>query len=224
MFLDCDQVFEVLTRGPFPTGAASDVIVEAHLSECADCARLAAALRPALELFQETIDVDQRHSLPSYWGEVAVEFPKPVNTPAILATPRRQERHVDHQPPESNWTMLNVWGLAASLALGVFLGSLWHSNHSSPSPEQNSRTSAGNSSRGNTGSVVIASLPGEAPRRLSLPLACLEKKSRTNSLKAPIPLMELACCTDCHNSASTVAVPRAATAVVSSLCRGCHED
>src|SRR5262245_36461260 len=50
--MDCDQVFMILTRGPFPTGEAWDEDVEAHLETCGECWRLAEALRPALEVFQ----------------------------------------------------------------------------------------------------------------------------------------------------------------------------
>ena len=53
--MDCDQVFMILTRGPFPTGEAWDEQVEAHLETCAECWRLAEALRPALEVFQEAV-------------------------------------------------------------------------------------------------------------------------------------------------------------------------
>ena len=46
--MNCDQVFDILTRGPFPTGTACDEPLEAHLDECPECHRLAEALRPAL--------------------------------------------------------------------------------------------------------------------------------------------------------------------------------
>ena len=39
----------------FPTGTSCDVPVEAHLSDCPECHRLAEALRPAIELFQEAV-------------------------------------------------------------------------------------------------------------------------------------------------------------------------
>src|SRR5881275_1319233 len=67
--MDCDQVFMILTRGPFPTGEAWDEQVEAHLETCADCWRLAEALRPALELFQEAIPPSESRELPGYWGD-----------------------------------------------------------------------------------------------------------------------------------------------------------
>jgi hypothetical protein len=67
--MDCDQVFMILTRGPFPTGAPSDEQVEEHLETCADCWRLAEALRPALELFQEAVPPIESRELPGYWGD-----------------------------------------------------------------------------------------------------------------------------------------------------------
>ncbi len=67
--IQCDEVFDILTRGPFPTGAPSDGIVELHLAHCESCRQLAEALRPALELFQEAVTPEESRTLPSYWGE-----------------------------------------------------------------------------------------------------------------------------------------------------------
>src|ERR1044072_1548915 len=67
--MDCNQVFMILTRGPFPTGEAWDEEVEAHLETCSDCWRLAEALRPALEVFQEAIPPAESRDLPGYWGD-----------------------------------------------------------------------------------------------------------------------------------------------------------
>jgi hypothetical protein len=67
--MDCDQVFMILTRGPFPTGEPWDEQVEAHLETCGDCWRLAEALRPALEVFQEAIPPAEGRDLPGYWGD-----------------------------------------------------------------------------------------------------------------------------------------------------------
>ena len=67
--MDCDRVFMILTRGPFPTGEPWDEEVEAHLETCAGCWRLAEALRPALEVFQEAIPPAESRDLPGYWGD-----------------------------------------------------------------------------------------------------------------------------------------------------------
>jgi hypothetical protein len=69
MSMDCDQVFMILTRGPFPTGEIWDEEVEAHLETCSDCWRLAEALRPALEVFQEAVPPSESRDLPGYWGD-----------------------------------------------------------------------------------------------------------------------------------------------------------
>ena len=57
--MNCDQVFDILTRGPFPTGTSCDTPVEAHLNTCAECRRLAEALRPALGAHVYGCDVCQ---------------------------------------------------------------------------------------------------------------------------------------------------------------------
>lgn len=67
--MDCDRVFVILTRGPFPTGEPWDEEVEAHLESCSDCWRLAEALRPALEVFQEAVPPAEARDLPGYWGD-----------------------------------------------------------------------------------------------------------------------------------------------------------
>jgi hypothetical protein len=67
--MDCDQVFMILTRGPFPTGEEWDEQVESHLEICSDCWRLAEALRPALEVFQEAVPPSEGRDLPGYWGD-----------------------------------------------------------------------------------------------------------------------------------------------------------
>jgi hypothetical protein len=67
--MDCDRVFMILTRGPFPTGEPWDEEVEAHLERCEGCWRLADALRPALEVFQEAVPAAESRDLPGYWGD-----------------------------------------------------------------------------------------------------------------------------------------------------------
>ncbi len=69
--LNCDQVFEILTRGPFPRGVGNDADVEMHLSCCYECRCLAEALRPAVDLLHESI-TDHSH-LPGYTGNLAEE-------------------------------------------------------------------------------------------------------------------------------------------------------
>ena len=64
LLLNCDQVFDVLTRGPFPTGSPDDEGVEHHLRACHDCRQLAEALRPAVSLLHEAVAADEALDLP----------------------------------------------------------------------------------------------------------------------------------------------------------------
>lgn len=68
--MDCDQVFCILTRGPFPTGQSTDEQVEHHLGTCPSCWQIAQALRPAHDLFEESVPAAELHDLPGYWGNV----------------------------------------------------------------------------------------------------------------------------------------------------------
>lgn len=67
--MNCDQVFNVLTRGPFPTGNPEDADVEHHLAHCAECWRFAEALRPAVDVFEEAVLPAESRELPGYWGD-----------------------------------------------------------------------------------------------------------------------------------------------------------
>ena len=64
--MHCDQVYAILTRGPFPSGDVTDVAVEIHLAHCIDCRRLAEALRP---LPRPHESVSESSHLPGYRGD-----------------------------------------------------------------------------------------------------------------------------------------------------------
>ncbi len=88
--MNCDQVFSALTRGPFPTGNdALDERVELHLETCASCRRLAAALQPAVELFEESISPDESCQLPAYWGDLFQQGEAPRTTRTGVLSLRR---------------------------------------------------------------------------------------------------------------------------------------
>jgi len=70
--MTCDDVFDALTRGPFPSGGWDDEPVEEHLAHCPACRRLATALQPALELFQEAIGPEESEGLPGYRGRAVL--------------------------------------------------------------------------------------------------------------------------------------------------------
>jgi hypothetical protein len=122
--MDCDQVFMILTRGPFPTGEAWDEEVEAHLEMCADCWRLAEALRPALEVFQEAVPPAEGRDLPGYWGDAR---PASAAVAELTGTRRRTAlaaniRHIS-RPDRSYQGMPLAEDLSANVLRAVALAS-----------------------------------------------------------------------------------------------------
>ena len=67
--MNCDQVFDMLTRNSFPAAETTDDAVEFHLRACHDCRQLAEALRPAVDLFHESLHPADRRELPAYHGD-----------------------------------------------------------------------------------------------------------------------------------------------------------
>jgi hypothetical protein len=122
--MDCDQVFMILTRGPFPTGEAWDEDVEAHLETCAECWRLAEALRPALEVFQEAVPPAEGRDLPGYWGDarpasaVVAELTGTTPRTALAASIRQISR-----PYRSYQGVPLAEGLSANVLRAVVLAS-----------------------------------------------------------------------------------------------------
>ena len=124
--MDCDQVFMILTRGPFPTGAPWDEQVEAHLETCGDCWRIAEALRPALEVFQEAVPPAESRGLPGYWGDARAasaamsDLANGATRTALKAGVRRLTRPVsDYQlhaaSSEFSADMMRAVALAATI-------------------------------------------------------------------------------------------------------------
>ena len=129
--MDCDQVFMILTRGPFPTGEAWDEQVENHLETCADCWRLAEALRPALEVFQEAVPPAESRELPGYWGDarpaaqIIAEVANGATSTALAPGVRRvarpipaDQRHAASR--EFSVDVLRAMALAAIMTSAVF--------------------------------------------------------------------------------------------------------
>jgi hypothetical protein len=85
LLLDCDDVFDRLTRGPFPSGAPDDDAVESHLRTCHECRELAEALRPAVKLMHEAYADKDECDLPAYTGGVTPACPpsRPAVSPSL---------------------------------------------------------------------------------------------------------------------------------------------
>lgn len=129
--MDCDQVFMILTRGPFPTGEPWDEQVEAHLESCGECWRLAEALRPALEVFQEAVPPAEGRELPGYWGDarpasdVIAELASSATRTTLAPGVRRMARPIpadqrNAASREFSVDVLRAIALAATMTAAVF--------------------------------------------------------------------------------------------------------
>ena len=220
--MNCDHVFDVLTRGPFPTGATSDSAVESHLLACAECRQLAEALRPALELFEEAVTVEESRTLPGYWGnlhtgsEAQVAVAPPDSAPRKLSAPQRLPGRLLSVAAE-HATEIDWWRIAAALLLGVLLGSWFRA------ASYDGGSLAGSSRPGTPNLQLLASM--------SLPSSCLKRNSPGNIQTAELNLpawqsavqtSDFACCTSCHASGDG-RLSRTALTTVASSCRACHE-
>jgi len=98
LLVNCDQVFDVLTRGPFPTGDHTDEAVELHLAACHECRQMAEALRPAVALLHEAVSKEEALELPEYQG--SLPEPDPFENDDV----RRLQlglRMLDRRPPRT---------------------------------------------------------------------------------------------------------------------------
>jgi hypothetical protein len=135
--MDCNQVFTILTRGPFPTGEPWDEDVEAHLEVCSDCWRLAEALKPALEIFQEAVPPAESRDLPGYWGDarpagmVLSDLSRSTARVATASSVRRRTRAYPLYPPyavgsHETSDFLRAVALVVTLtATAIGLGLIW---------------------------------------------------------------------------------------------------
>ena len=231
--MNCDQVFDVLTRGPFPTGTPCDTPVEAHLRVCPECHRLAEALRPALELFQEAIGPEESRDLPGYWCEVAADRTQPLVSYATdPQPPRALARRWTRTSLGKNVSALSAWRLAAALALGVTLGSLlsarWRFDGFSAAPPVDRVAAAVPLSPQDYQSRLTLA---EQKMLAGLPAACFGHQSgpaprysvSSAQVLASADLSNLNCCSECHNSNSD-SVSSHATVTVSQSCQICHKN
>jgi hypothetical protein len=225
--MNCDQVFDILTRGPFPTGTWCDEPVEAHLAECAECHRLAEALRPAIELFQEAVDPEESRDLPGYFRTMLAENPAPALSfkPEIEVCPGIVVRRLSAESSRS-WSSVAAWRTVAMVALGMTAGLLLSSRMDRfdwPPRGSQAAVASGGADPSRAGATDWEALAW-------LPMSCFGAEKNDSSryrlpddaLRAHPNLKGLGCCSGCHNSQSR-GVPPQATLLVAQSCRHCHE-
>jgi hypothetical protein len=216
--LTCDDVFEVLTRAPFPSGASDDQVVESHLAVCHECRQLAEALRPAVGLFHEAMIGEAEQELPTYRGQLSsidrrsdsnvvssavVEPLSPLLGNSWDNCSTIQGRRA--KEPVSSRTWLGIAGCVAAVLVATLalVASRARSTHNEAVVASNVR------SVGDRDVKLLASL--------DLPNACAPRGAATRISS------NYDCCTKCHTAGSRVSSSREAISKSSSACIACHD-
>lgn len=238
--MNCDQVFDALTRGPFPTGNdALDERVERHLGHCGSCRRLAAALQPAVELFEEAVSPEESCGLPAYWGELFSEGDAQPTTrtraPRLLSPATDGPR----RPRRTAFRLEHAWQIAAALLVGMAVGGVMRAALREPD-QPNKLLAAGDRDR----SENIASWNALGMTAVCGPLSLVDHHALSSaavdstdgasfsaapdgaadntSPSAAIALARQKCCTECHHSGGALVVAQVARARIASSCEICH--
>ena len=217
LLMNCDQVFDVLTRGPFPTGAASDAAVEHHLRCCHDCRELAEALQPAVELLHEAIAPEDASGLPEYQGALSSAHGSVATAEAWRPTPlsvrRISQPAVSRRRPSK---LLSFARFTAALVLLCALGSLFWGVVSTANRTAASRERVP-ARLDQAGLLTLASL--------KLPAECFPRESLGggNLPSAGTVIQDaLRCCTECHNAAHPQRAALGTVATMQRSCVACH--
>jgi len=229
VLLNCDQVFDVLTRGPFPSGEPCDEGVEHHLRACHECRQLAEALRPAVAVLHEAVDRDQASGLPEYQGSLPPRdsdelAPRPLSL-GVRQLPRR---------PRSGRAFDRAVGavrLVAATMLLAALGVLTYSFAFGPAGTNQAAGLGGLLSGGNE-TAHLPDGPGLLTlASLKLPSRCLppDYQSLTGEQAAALAAAmamgseeALRCCTECHAAERSRNAGPMLVAAVARSCTACH--
>lgn len=196
--MDCDGVFEILTRAPFPSGDEHDAAVEAHLCVCHDCRRLADALRPAVGLLHESLAGED--SLPAYAGRLAELRPGlGLRTPRLL-----------HTGP------LIAAMTAACLVLWVLRAA---SHTSGPLPPDARRPVAQSAVGPSTLAGLNLPFACFGTNRRAGETFTIEVAPPTSGREVTLQYL---CCSSCHRPEGTGPASDRAVQVVSNACSSCH--
>lgn len=237
--MNCDQVFDVLTRGPFPTGDPSDHEVERHLDRCYECARLAEALRPALDLIHESIPTEESRDLPGYWGEL-IGSPSSLRGPADpagittgeggLATSishrLRRRLSIGRGTRGRSALTTRVGRLAVAVLLGVSLGAILHVVGQSEIPLQQPLAAATwltPTPPNGCFRLADADVSSESSDVLQVSEVKVAHSDQPTSRTDPETLCsQLTVCAGCHASGVEHWSPRAMTVSIATTCIKCH--
>jgi hypothetical protein len=224
-------VYDILTRGPFPSGDVTDVAVEIHLAHCLECRRLAEALRP-LDDAREVLSAEDAR-LPGYRGDHP-EWTSHAET-AVMPAGRQRRRTAFVPPPlralSAKRVARFVTVLVMGAAIGVFCSAVGSSNSSRERAGIAVASFAGRSGDGWTEARVQARLI----YGLDLPRACsrldmtlfsplsADERSPAQLTGSP-PSFVNQCCTQCHVADGPTQVGPSRRGILIESCTICHGD
>lgn len=222
--MHCDQVFDILTQGPFPTGEPIDAQVERHIACCHECWQMAEALRPAVDLFHESIVEFDQVPLPEYRGQ-AGDISVATLPEAVNACLNSTELHSRVKAPSrlrtsSSFLRQSFYIAAASLAIfGLILLGIAAVPDSKSALNQ--MTADGQVSKEKT----LDQTAGIALAQLSE--ACFQDVGRRAGSVTPAHhsasvSKSVQCCTLCHNAANRDGPKIDTIAMLDKSCSGCH--
>lgn len=239
LLLNCDQVFDVLTRGPFPSGDASDEGVEHHLRACHECRQLAEALRPAVALMHEAVDRDQALDLPEYQGSLPMQVATATlsaERPLTLGMRQVARPSLRREPSRGFDRAVGAVRMIAATLLLAALGTLIYGFAISPTTNDRGAGFAGL-----LGSEPEPKYLPDGPglltlASLNLPTRCLPASYQHLSADQAAALATamamgsdeaLRCCTECHTAVKSPAtrsqsLKPSLVAVAAQSCSACH--
>lgn len=226
--MTCDDVFDVLTRQPFPSGDASDADVELHLGVCHECRCLAEALRPAVGLIHESLrENDER--LPAYRGCIQEAMPIRSVSPAMAGL---DSAHRSTQAPMGQVKPYLIGALISFAAMLV----MWLATSRVDGESSRLGGMAGFSGQShlrsefgipdNAGREMLASFGIPAicvPARAEQQAGALQADRSAGSGTVSAELQEYVCCTLCHSAHVSITRERSIRKVTLA-CRACHKS
>ena len=220
--IHCDDVFDVLTRGPFPSGEASDNLVERHLADCAGCRRLAEALRPAIELFEEAIGPEESRHLPRYWGDAATDVVDACEAETRVAPPQaglvvraRRDKILE--------VGRNAARFLAAVAVGIAIAAVFDQSRAHPAGGGSVLPAAGEYALDailHDAAWSPDALPSDCRKRSQVALVTTAAREESRMITE---LLKQDCCIECHHSGSSAPTSDAAMTTTLLACSTCHK-
>lgn len=206
----CDDVFEILTAGPFPRGEEGDEAVERHIAVCHECRRLAEAMKPATDLLRESLHESEASGLPRYEGYASApwnsEGRQTVDDPALLKSGGSPAQSVGVPARRHGFLRLdiNFWPLlvaAALFGIGLSMSIEWMQRSRGNEPQIGQLSHV-------LGTPLRDGVPDDQGKQFLVSLELSSNCYGFDAIKAESGTATEgadfeACCTECHSVGST---------------------